>query len=185
MLCSLPTVRPSAQCLRRLQQPLRSLYASARRCDRVAPPDPISHMRPIIYDDAPSPSPPALLRHPYSLSEFSSTKNKVGDHELQYKFLRQQLDAFHQNFWLNSNIRFEAAKAAILDSLPPSATSIDKENALSEFYKQWVMQEKNRTDAYTTEWRKQNFSLIMLSTRVKYHRFISHISSILTFKKAL
>lgn len=69
---------------------------------------------------------------------------------------------------LQSNSRFEAAKEAILSALPETATVLDKESTLSEFYKQWVMQEKARTDAYTTEWRSRNWALIFLETRVRF-----------------
>jgi hypothetical protein len=92
-----------------LKQPLSSLstsvrwiHASSRACNLVALPDPISHMRPIIYDDAPLVSPPSRIRHPYSLSEFAvGVQNEAADSELQYKLQRQQLDAFHHNFWLD------------------------------------------------------------------------------------
>ncbi|KAF5358377.1 hypothetical protein D9756_001529 [Leucocoprinus leucothites] len=167
----------------------RFLHVSARRGHLVAPPDPISHMRPIIYEDTPidpsKPSPPSLLRHPYSLSEFSNTRgnDQASNLELQFGLQRQQLDAFHHNFWLDSNSRFEAAKHAILSSLPESSTALDKENALSEFHKQWVMQEKERTDAYTAEWRRRNWTLILLETRVRYQRFTSRIGRLFSSPK--
>ncbi|KAL9715191.1 hypothetical protein Ac2012v2_001852 [Leucoagaricus gongylophorus] len=141
-------------------------------------------MRPVIYEDTPSeasnPQSPTLLFHPYSLFEFSSTttNDQASNLELQFRLQRQQLDAFHHNFWLNSNYRFEAAKSAILSSLPESTTTIDKESALSDFYKQWNMQEKVSTDAYTLEWRRRNWTLILLETRVRYQRFISRTSSL-------
>ncbi|KAJ3568596.1 hypothetical protein NP233_g5612 [Leucocoprinus birnbaumii] len=127
-------------------------------------------------------SPPTLLRHPYSLSEFSNTKgnDQASNLELQFKLQRQQLDAFHHNFWSDSNSRFEAAKSAILSSLPQSATTLDKESAMSEFNKQWVMQEKARTDAYTTEWRRRNWALILLETRVRYQKFTSRIGGFMS-----
>ena len=181
---------------------VRLFHASAPRRHLVAPPDPVSNMRPVIYEDTPSeasnPQSPTLLFHPYSLFEFSSTttNDQASNLELQFRLQRQQLDAFHHNFWLNvstlspihihdpllfraqSNSRFEAAKSAILSSLPESTTTIDKESALSEFYKQWNMQEKVSTDAYTLEWRRRNWTLILLETRVRYQRFISRISSL-------
>ncbi|KAF9454531.1 hypothetical protein P691DRAFT_806705 [Macrolepiota fuliginosa MF-IS2] len=172
--------RPATSLLR---AQCRLFYASLRRSHLVAPPDPVSHMRPIIYEDAPTttdppkPSPPTRLRHPYSLSEFTNTRGN--DHasnlELQFRLQRQQLDAFHHNFWLDSNSRFEAAKEAILSALPETATTLDKENALSEFHKQWVMQEKACTDVYTTEWRRRNLALIILETRVRYRKLSSRI----------
>lgn len=58
-------------------------------------------MRPVIYDEAVPLSPPALLRHPYSLSEFVTSSQLRGELELQFKLERQQLDTFHQHFWLD------------------------------------------------------------------------------------
>lgn len=62
-------------------------------------------MRPIIYDDAPLPPPPSRIRHPYSLSEFAAgAQSEAAVSELQYRLQRQQLDAFHHNFWFD--VRF-------------------------------------------------------------------------------
>lgn len=86
---------------------VRLFHASAPRRHLVAPPDPVSNMRPVIYEDTPSeasnPQSPTLLFHPYSLFEFSSTttNDQASNLELQFRLQRQQLDAFHHNFWLN------------------------------------------------------------------------------------
>lgn len=83
-----------------LRRTTRAFHSSCRVCDLVGPPDPITHMRPIIYDDAPQlPSAPSRLRHPYSLEEFNP--RLAGPFELQWKLQRQQLDEFHQAFWLD------------------------------------------------------------------------------------
>lgn len=85
----------------------RAFHTSPASHDLVAPPDPVSHMRPIIYDDPPTEVPEGTyVRHPYSLSEFqfqegSTGALSLGDNELQFKISRQQLDALHQNFWLD------------------------------------------------------------------------------------
>ncbi|KAF8238612.1 hypothetical protein L208DRAFT_1241065 [Tricholoma matsutake] len=165
---------------------LRLLHTSSRICSHLtAPPDPISHMRPVIYDDVPPPSSSSLLHHPYSLSEFmTGSQDQRGQLELQFKLERQQLDAFHQNFWLDTNARFEAAKEAVLASLPSSFTVIDKEKALSEFHKQWCMQEAPRTDDYTKEWRKRNLSLILLGVRVEYQKLAIRISDLVSPKRS-
>lgn len=103
-------LRPATGYVLRAQY--RTFHTSPRRRHLVAAPDPISHMRPILYEDVPTPtdssksSPPTLVRHPYSLTEFSDTleNNNASDLELQFRLQRQQLDAFHHNFWLDVSV---------------------------------------------------------------------------------
>lgn len=86
---------------------IRLFHASASRRHLVAPPHPVSNMRPVIYEDAPSdPQPPTLLPHPYSLFEFSSTtcNDQASNLELQFRLQRQQLDIFHHKFWLDVSL---------------------------------------------------------------------------------
>ncbi|KAG6900856.1 hypothetical protein C0993_009974 [Termitomyces sp. T159_Od127] len=178
---------------------VRPFHSSSRMHNLVAPPDPVSHMRPIIYSDAPPPPAPSYLRHPYSLDEFSP-QERGEDLALQFKLQRQQLDDFHQHFWfdvrgslllmkpskssrMQSNTRFEAAKEAVLAGLPPAAPPLAKERALSEFYTHWYMQEAERTDAYTREWRARNSALIKLSARVQIHQFANAVADFFTPKK--
>lgn len=115
-------LRPPLMVVLRAQS--RLFHASACLRHLVAPPDAISHMRPIIYEDVstststdPSTSsPPTLLRHPYSLSEFSNTKgnDRASDLELQFRLQRQQLDAFHHNFWFDvSPAQFNQANTQV------------------------------------------------------------------------
>ncbi|GLB34912.1 putative uncharacterised conserved protein (DUF2315) [Lyophyllum shimeji] len=163
---------------------VRLIHASSRACNLVAPPDPVSHMRPIIYSDAPPPAPPSLIRHPYSLTEFSpESKSRGEENALQFMLQRQQLDDFHQHFWLDSNTRFEAAKQAVLAGLPSSAVVLDKEETLSEFYKQWYLQEAPRMDGYTREWRRRNIALIKLGARVEYEKLANRLSDFFAFRK--
>ena len=81
---------------------LRLFHSSARVCDYVAPPDPISNIRPILYDD-PAPVTSEPLRHPYSLNEFRDDSDTL---EYQWKLQRQQLDAFNDNFWRDVRSRY-------------------------------------------------------------------------------
>jgi len=157
---------------------VRRFHGSRPRHDLVAPPHPVSHFRPIIYGDASSQPPlaPTYLRHPYSLSEFTSGTT-LGDHELQFLLQRQQLDTFHHSFWLESNTRFYEARESILSSLPLTATARDKEVALSEFYKQWVLQEREGAERYTKEWRRRNYDLILLEFRVKFYRLSTSLAT--------
>jgi hypothetical protein len=152
----------------------RSLHVSSASRHLVGPNDPLSNLRPIVYTDTPSPTPSTLeshASHPYSLHEFTDSAPHDHTLELQHTLAREQLDAFNHNYWTDSNTRFETAKQSVLTSLPESAASETRENALSEFYKKWVMQEKMRQDEYSTEWRKRNWGTILLAARVEYQRF--------------
>ncbi|KAJ7774553.1 hypothetical protein DFH07DRAFT_952265 [Mycena maculata] len=158
----------------------RFLHVSRPLCDHVGPPHPISNMRPMIYDeDAPASTQRAY--HPYSLHEFDP--EPASPYKLQWKLQRQQLDEFHHTFWLESNTRFERGKQEALSRLPETATALDKERALSEFYRQWVEQEDRRTGEYTEEWRQRNRSSLILASRVAYQKFTARFSDIVLFKK--
>lgn len=178
-------------------RPLRLLHTSVRSCvNYVGPPDPVSNIRPVIYDDSPAST---KLGHPYSLKEFTGDTQ---DHNLQWRLHRQQLDAFEHNFWADvssclseiiykhlsaiyskSNTRFEAAKQIALSRLPESSPPLAREHALSEFYREWLLQEARRQEAYTIEWRKRNFEEISLAARAEWRNFQARIKSLLTFNK--
>ncbi|KAJ3533365.1 hypothetical protein NM688_g7292 [Phlebia brevispora] len=142
----------------------RAIHSSLVRRNLVGPPDPISHLRPVIYDDAPPP-PPSDVRHPYSLREFTGDTR-----EYQWKMQRQDLDTYNHAFWTDTNSRFQAAKQALLDSLPEACTPLDKEFALSDFYVSWVKQEAERQAEYDRQWRKRNWSNILLGAKLRYKR---------------
>lgn len=95
-MVKLPLPLPRAALPHKRSSYARHLHASALRRHRVGPIDPVSHLRPVIYDDAP---PPARERHPYSLGEFSGDTR-----EYQWKMQRQELDAFNHAFWLDVSL---------------------------------------------------------------------------------
>ncbi|KAI0670337.1 hypothetical protein C8Q78DRAFT_1035721 [Trametes maxima] len=166
----LPLSPPTSALPRKPPPYVRTFHASSARQHLVGPPDPVSHLRPVIYDDAP-PAPPApQVRHPYSLREFTGNTR-----EYQWKMQRQELDAFNHKFWLDSNTRFYAAKDAVLQSLPEGTTTEQREDALSAFYSRWVAQERTRLDEYSAQWRKRNWSTILLGARVRYQAFVSRV----------
>ncbi|KAF7294904.1 hypothetical protein MIND_01028400 [Mycena indigotica] len=154
--------------------PSRCLHRSCRvLADRVGPPHPISNMRPVVYDDDEPTSAPRAY-HPYSLHEFDPTPN-TSPHKLHWKLLRQQNDQFHHEFWIESNTRFERGKIAALAALPSTATALDKERALSAFYKQWVTQEEPRITRYTEEWRQRNSAALSVAFRAEYQKLTSRV----------
>ncbi|KZT09490.1 uncharacterized protein LAESUDRAFT_646934 [Laetiporus sulphureus 93-53] len=148
----------------------RGFHASARRTHLVGAPHPVSNLRPIIYNDT-APMRSTAATHPYSLTEFEGDTQ-----EYQWKIQRQQLDAYNHAFWADSNSRFQAAKAAVLESLPESCTAEDREFVLSEFYRRWVVQEMPRQKEYDAEWRKQNWKSISLGARLAFDKFAARIS---------
>lgn len=78
--------------------------STPRSCLLVGPPDPISNIRHVIYDEGTATREgvkEGFSKHPYSLSEFSqdSFDSATGQNELQLKLQRQQLDTLDQQFW--------------------------------------------------------------------------------------
>jgi hypothetical protein len=78
---------------------------------------------------------------------------------------------------VQTNTRFEAAKAAAVNGLSPHATAEQREERLGEFYESWVLQETTRQREYNSEWRRRSMEEIKLATRVSYQklkaRFVS------------
>lgn len=116
--------------------PLSSLgthgFHMSRVCrDLVAPPNLVSHMRPVIYDSPPSKLRLPYLRHPYSLFEFKDGNTSVlGNYELQFRLLRQQLDSLHQNFWLDVSDSVSSCEIfLLLERATPVSTQLEKRSS--------------------------------------------------------
>lgn len=74
----------------------RCLQCSASTRALVGPPDRVSNIRPVIYDNpakSPNASPEGRI-HPYSLEEFNGDPN-----DYQWRLERQRLDLYHHAFW--------------------------------------------------------------------------------------
>ncbi|KAH9934993.1 uncharacterized protein B0H18DRAFT_869642 [Fomitopsis serialis] len=154
---------------RGLRPQTRRLHATLVRGHLIGPSDPVSNLRPVIYDDA-VPELRTDVTHPYSLREFAGDTQ-----EYQWKMQRQQLDAYNHLFWTDSNLRFAAAKRAFLDSLPESYAAEDREFALSGFYRRWAEQETVRQSAYSAEWRRRNWASVLLGARLAYERVMARV----------
>ena len=89
--------RPTSLALRHL----RLLHSSVPTANYVGPPDPLSNIRPVLYNDLSSTTADSP-QHPYSLDEFHNESEDTL--EYQWKLQRQQLDAFNDAFW--RNVRF-------------------------------------------------------------------------------
>jgi hypothetical protein len=133
----------------------------------------VSNIRPVLYHDLdPTSVESPLTRHPYSLDEFRNDSDTL---EYQWKLQRQQLDAFNDAFWRDTNTRFDTAKAAAVNSLPPHATAEQREERLGEFYEKWVLQEAARQEEYNAEWRRRSMQEIKLAARVSYQKLKAYI----------
>jgi hypothetical protein len=71
---------------------------------------------------------------------------------------------------MQTNTRFDAAKAATASDFPPHATAEQREERLGEFYHQWVLQEAARQEEYNAEWRRRSMQDIKLAARVSYQK---------------
>jgi len=152
----------------------RLLHVSAIRSNLVGSPDPISHIRPVLYTKS-TPVQPDGVRHPYLLNEFTEGET---DGEVQWALYQQQLDKFNHDYWFDSNTRFESAKQSVLSSLPDSVTGLQREQALSEFYKKWMVQESERQNEYSSEWRRRNTESISLATRLEWQNVRRRLSDL-------
>jgi len=132
----------------------------------VGPPDPRSNIRLVSYDESPSSADAKQQEHPYSLREF--TKSKM---DYQLKSERQRLDMFNHEFWADSNTRFENEKQDVSARISETATLAEREVALSDFYRRWLLQEEQRQASYTRDWRSMNWNEILLTARVEYRSF--------------
>ncbi|KAF8580878.1 hypothetical protein K439DRAFT_265203 [Ramaria rubella] len=144
------------------------IFARVRPRELVGPPDPVSNIRPILFEgQAPS---QGNQRHPYSLTEFGARDEDNID--LQWRFEREQLNAFNHAFWRDSNTRFMIGKQYVIQQFQgreDAHTVKDKEKALSEFYSRWSIQETTRQAKYTAEWNRRNRIVIRLTMRRQLH----------------
>jgi Apoptogenic protein 1 len=103
--------RPPSLALR----PLRLLHSSVPTANYVGPPDPVSNIRPVLYNDLSSRTAESPQQHPYSLDEFRNDSEDTL--EYQWKLQRQQLDAFNDAFW--RDVRFFHTHRAPTPPLAP------------------------------------------------------------------
>lgn len=132
------------------------------------------------------------VQHPYSLKEFTQL-DSVQDYQVNLQ--KTQLDAYDHAFWTDvstvrmiplsdafphfrwaqNNYRFEVAKAAVLGALPENATAQDKEIVLSNFYRDWLIQEAPRLEVYNRTWRQRSLDNILLDARTQWAKFLSRV----------
>lgn len=170
------------------RRPALILTRGIQTCRRplIGPPDAVSNLRPVLYDPPRAPG-EAVSLTPYSVHEFTSTEHgKTVEEEgerLKWRLNEEELDAFNQSFWTQNNVRFQAAKQAVLDQYRPLAASaspdevaireMEHEQALQEFYARWVQEEKSTNFAYTREWYRRIYSSLWPGLKRQWTMFKS------------
>ncbi|WRT65483.1 uncharacterized protein IL334_002426 [Kwoniella shivajii] len=140
--------------------------------DLVAPPDPVSNIRPIIYASKPSINP--STNSPYSASEFptGSRDARLENMELEWRLRRERVDLMNHRFWATTNLSFEAQKANRLSSLPPASdppTEEDdrrREDALTQFYADWQIANQDRQIRWVKEWWREVWDGIKIQGKI-------------------
>lgn len=93
----------------------RQIHASSTLSTLVGPPDPVSHLRPVIYDESAHNGRERGVQtvverattsptHPYSLEEFDGDPS-----DYQWKLERKRLDAYNHTFW--TDVRFSLSSS--------------------------------------------------------------------------
>ncbi|WWC60068.1 uncharacterized protein I303_102631 [Kwoniella dejecticola CBS 10117] len=140
--------------------------------DLVAPPDPASNIRPIIYASKPSINP--STNSPYSASEFptGSRDAKLENMELEWRLRRERVDLMNHRFWATTNLSFEAQKAHRLSLLPAASdppTAEDerrKEDALTQFYADWQIANQEKQIRWVKEWWREVWDGIRIQGKI-------------------
>ncbi|WVQ83585.1 hypothetical protein IAT38_005726 [Cryptococcus sp. DSM 104549] len=140
--------------------------------DLVAPPDPLSNIRPIIYASKPATQP--STNSPYSAAEFPPIHGDVRleNMELEYRLRRERVDLMNHRFWANTNNEFNAQLALRLAQLPPASDPPSeedirrKEDVLTKFYADWQMANQARQIQWVREWWREIWEGLKVQTRL-------------------
>ncbi|WWC87655.1 uncharacterized protein L201_002545 [Kwoniella dendrophila CBS 6074] len=144
--------------------------------DLVAPPDPQSNIRPIIYASKPSINP--STNSPYSASEFptGSSDARLENMELEWRLRRERVDLMNHRFWATTNLTFEAQKAYRLSLLPPPSnppTQEDerkREDILTQFYADWQIANQERQIRWVKQWWREVWAGIKIQGKIYFLR---------------
>ncbi|WWD16732.1 hypothetical protein CI109_101163 [Kwoniella shandongensis] len=140
--------------------------------DLVAPPDPLSNIRPIIYASKPITRPSS--NSPYSASEFPSdgSDSRLENMELEWRLRRERVDLTNHRFWATTNANFNAQLAHRLSLLPKASdppTPEDTkrhEDCMTQFYADWQMANQERQVAWVKDWWREIWHGLKIQTRL-------------------
>ncbi|WVR04021.1 hypothetical protein IAU60_001020 [Kwoniella sp. DSM 27419] len=146
--------------------------------DLVAPPDPLSNIRPIIYASKPSINP--STNSPYSAAEFPTGMDagsaRLANMELEWRLRRERVDLMNHRFWASTNTSFEAQKAHRLSLLPspsdPPTAEDDRrrEDALTQFYADWQIANQERQIRWVRQWWREVWDGVWIQGKIYFLR---------------
>ncbi|XP_060117339.1 cytochrome c oxidase assembly factor 8 [Heteronotia binoei] len=126
--------------------------------DWIGPPDPNSNIRPIIF---------YIPKHESPL-------------ERRLRELRQETQAWNQQFWANQNVSFRKEKEEFIQSrLKAKGLELRDEQGkkvtlnaeeMAEFYKNFFNKNFEKHLMYNRDWYKRNFTITFLMGRVAFQR---------------
>ncbi|CCA70977.1 hypothetical protein PIIN_04910 [Serendipita indica DSM 11827] len=158
---------------------IRRLHTSLiTRNTLVGPPHPVSNLRPVLYNGLPD----QTQTNNYSPRELRSHVPVDGT-KFQLELSMQRIDKFNHEFWADSNKRFYETKDAFLRARQPrldlaktpEERSQMEEEHLAEFYRFWVLSERDTQRQYTSEWLRAQYGSIWTAARFVWQGWMQRL----------
>jgi hypothetical protein len=124
----------------------RDIHTSVMRHQMlVGPPDAVSHLRPMVYDNI---SLQSQTQHPYSLSEFQNSETDSFDNEDDYgnyelKLRSAQLDSFNHQYWTEVSVVLHSMASWLMLSI--SRQTLGLKNARKLRSQHCLLQRRQKT----------------------------------------
>ncbi len=129
-------------------------------CDLVGPPDKVTNLRPV------------RIHIPENESELRA----------ELRRLRQDTHEWSHNFWSEHNTQFKEKREAHVQRVLRGRSDAEKEAAetstvtsdeMSEFYRDFLNNQRKAHLAYNLEWQKRNAKIVWLSLKVAVEDFFT------------
>ncbi|ETE64429.1 Kinesin light chain 1, partial [Ophiophagus hannah] len=117
-------------------------------CDWIGPPDQYSNLRPVIF---------YVPKHETPL-------------ERRLRELRQETQAWNQEFWTNQNLSFRKKASLTVEEM-------------AEFYKDFLSKNLKKNVYYNREWYKRNFAITFLMGQVAFEKAMYDNMSTMVYLK--
>lgn len=113
--------------------------------DQIGQPDPVSHLRPIIFKKL----------------------HNESDLEKKYREAREDTQRWNQMFWTKHNNSFIQERKRFQEKLKAQGKTTLTADEMSVFYKYFLDKNWKLHLDYNISWYKKNFKLLLLELRVK------------------